>query len=205
MDDHVTEWLGAHLDGELHRESQQRVKNHLLTCTACQEELASLQSLSDLLQEMPAVENVKPTSQFVTQLLLYLPPRPQPLSNRILRTVWNLLPVILLAALVFFQTVYVVNGLVMLVGQTGLFGASFTWLMPISTQGVIAIGTAYLLNVVPGPNGQALIGVLRGGEWLNNTILIPLSIQVMLMLLFASWLASWFARRSAIPNGAGER
>jgi predicted anti-sigma-YlaC factor YlaD len=203
MDEHVTEWLGAYLDNELHSESRQRVGTHLLACTICQEELENLQRLSDLLQEMPAAVDILPANRFVPQVLLRLPSRPQPLSNRILITSWSLVPVVLLAALVFFQTVWVVNGLALLAVQTGLFGTTFTWLEPVSTQGAITAGIAYLLNAIPGHAGQVLIEVLNGGEWLNNTILIPLSIQISLMLLFASWLASWFASRHAILNRAG--
>lgn len=203
MDEHVTEWLGAYLDGELHGERLQRVRTHLLTCTICQEELESLQRLSDLLQEMPAAADILPADRFVPQVLLRLPSRPQPMSNRILITSWRLVPAVLLAALVFFQTVWVVNGLALLAGLTGLFGTTFTWLEPVSTQGAITEGIAFLLNAIPGHTGQVLIEVLNGGEWLNNTILIPLSIQISLMLLFASWLASWFASRHAILNRAG--
>jgi predicted anti-sigma-YlaC factor YlaD len=205
MNDHVTEWLGAYLDGEVHGERLQQVGTHLLTCTICQADLDSLQRLSNLLQEMPAAVSILPADRFVPHVLLRLPSRPQPLSDRILKTSWSLVPAILLAALVFFQTVWVVNGLALLAGQTGLFGATFTWLEPVSTQGAITAGIAYLLNAIPGHAGQVLIEILNGGEWLNNTLLIPLSIQVSLMLLFASWLASWFAQRHAIPNRAGQR
>ena len=142
-----------------------------------------------------------PAGRFVPQVLLCLLSRPQLLHKRFLKTTWSLIPVILLAALVFFQTVYVVNGLVLLAAQTGLFGPSFTWLAPVSTQSAIAAGAAYLLNAVPGQTGQVLIEVLYGGEWLNNSLLIPLSIQVSFMLLFAGW----FARLSAIPSRTGER
>ncbi len=205
MDEHVTGWLGAYQDGELHGERLQRVRTHLLTCTICQDELDSLQRITVLLQEMPAAADILPVNRFVPQVLLRLPSRPQPLRNRILKTSWSLIPAIVLTALVFFQTVWIVNGLALLAGQTGLFGTTFAWLEPVSTQGAIAAGIASLFNAIPGQAGPVLIEVLNGGEWLNNTILIPLSIQVSLMLLFASWLASWFAHHHAILKRAGLR
>lgn len=205
MDDHITGWLGAYLDGELHGERLQQVKTHLLTCIICQVELDSLQRLSGLLQEIPTAADLLPANRFISQVMLRLPARQQPSSNRILKTSWSLVPVVLLAALVFFQTVWIVTGLALLAGQTGVFGATFAWLEPVSSQGAITAGIASLLNAMPGQAGPVLIEVLNGGEWLNNTILIPLSIQVSLMLLFASWLASWFARRHAVLNRAGLR
>jgi predicted anti-sigma-YlaC factor YlaD len=205
MDEHVTEWLGAYLDGELHGETLERVKDHLLTCATCQDELAGLQKLSELLQEMPGAVNTLPANRFISNVLLQLPPRQSNLGSQIKYTIWGLVPVALLVALVFIQTLYIVNGLVSLTGQIGLFSAAFPWSAPVTTQNILIAEAAYLLNAVPGLGGQALIQILYGSEWLNNTVIIPLFIQVSLMLLFTGWLASWFVRRSAIPNDEGER
>ena len=54
MSNHVTEWLNAYLDAELHGSQLQHVEAHLAECQACQSELESLERLSGLLQESPA-------------------------------------------------------------------------------------------------------------------------------------------------------
>ena len=51
MSNHVTEWLNAYLDGELHGSRLQHVEAHLAECDACQAELESLERLSSLLQK----------------------------------------------------------------------------------------------------------------------------------------------------------
>jgi anti-sigma factor RsiW len=50
MSNHVTEWLNAYLDGELHGSRLYHVEEHLAACEFCQAELESLDHLSALLQ-----------------------------------------------------------------------------------------------------------------------------------------------------------
>ena len=56
MSTHVSEWLNAYYDGELHGSRLQHVESHLAACELCQTELESLESLSDLLHQVPAPE-----------------------------------------------------------------------------------------------------------------------------------------------------
>ena len=50
MSEHVTEWLNAYLDGELHGARLRQVENHLAECAECRAELDECAELSALLQ-----------------------------------------------------------------------------------------------------------------------------------------------------------
>src|SRR5512134_612818 len=101
MSNHVTEWLNAYLDGELHGQRFHQVKEHLAQCKACQAELESLQGLSALLEEVPVAE-LSSTERFATQVNLLLPqkriPPPQP---QLFEVGWWMIPVSLVAVWVF--------------------------------------------------------------------------------------------------------
>ena len=72
MPKHITEWLNAYLDGELHGNRLQHVEAHLAECRACQSELKALERLSGLLHEIPAPEFTSP-ERFAAQVNLRLP------------------------------------------------------------------------------------------------------------------------------------
>jgi anti-sigma factor RsiW len=72
MSKHITEWLNAYLDGELHGSRLHQVEIHLTECQVCQTELESLERLSSLLQEVPAPEFTSP-ERFAAQVNLLLP------------------------------------------------------------------------------------------------------------------------------------
>ena len=50
MIEHVNEWLGAYLDGELRGLRLRQVESHLAECSVCHSELESLRNLSALLR-----------------------------------------------------------------------------------------------------------------------------------------------------------
>src|SRR5262245_38385239 len=104
MSDHVTEWLNAYLDGELKGHRLQHVEEHLAECETCQAELVSLQSLSGLLQEVPAPAFPSP-ERFATQVNLLLPQkRTITAQNQLFAVSWWMIPVGLLAVWVFIST-----------------------------------------------------------------------------------------------------
>src|SRR5260221_103068 len=76
----------------------------LAECKACQAELDSLQSLSGLLQEVPAPEFPSP-ERFATQVNLLLPQkRTATPRNQLFEVGWWMIPVGLLAVWVFIST-----------------------------------------------------------------------------------------------------
>lgn len=77
MIEHVTDLLGAYLDGELHGLRLRQVEEHLTRCAACRQELEQLRGLSALLQESLPVESFTPAERFAANLALRLPRRPE--------------------------------------------------------------------------------------------------------------------------------
>ena len=82
MSEHVLDWLGAYLDGELRGDRQRQVEAHLAACAGCRSELQALRALSTQLQFVPAMPSRTPADQFVAQVRLRLPPRAVPPSGR---------------------------------------------------------------------------------------------------------------------------
>lgn len=72
MSEHVLDWIGAYLDGELSGDRLSQVTTHLHGCAACQAELAALSALSTRLQFSPPVPARTPPEQFVAQVGLRL-------------------------------------------------------------------------------------------------------------------------------------
>ena len=123
MNEHVTPWMGAYHDGELHGRCLQQVEAHLAHCATCRAELEGLQAMSALLQESPAVEGFTPPERFVAQVGLRLPRRPaEPAWKRALETGWRLIPLGLLGAWAFVQAVFFVSGVVLRALRMGLGG-----------------------------------------------------------------------------------
>src|ERR1044071_8258585 len=101
MSSHVTEWLNAYFDGELHGHRLQQVEEHLAQCQTCQADLDSLRSLSGLLHDVPTPEFPSP-ERFATQISLLLPHKPIATpDSQLFQIGWWLIPIGLLASWVF--------------------------------------------------------------------------------------------------------
>ncbi len=72
MIEHVTDLLGAYVDGELHGLRLRQVEEHLARCAGCRKELADLRSLSSLLQNSVPMEAFTPADQFAANMVLRL-------------------------------------------------------------------------------------------------------------------------------------
>src|SRR5574341_536503 len=104
MSNHVTEWLNAYFDGELHGNRLQQVEEHLAGCVACQMELDSLHNVSQLLQEVPTPE-FPSSERFAAQVNLLLPKRPAAATGgKLFEFGWWMIPVGLLAVWAFVST-----------------------------------------------------------------------------------------------------
>lgn len=191
MSDHVTEWLSAYLDGELHGSRRDHVEAHLDECEVCQAELESLEGLSDLLQEIPMPELIPP-ERFAAQVNLRLSHSKPVLSRRnALEIGWWMIPVALLAAWVLIGVLFLVGDMLSLANNFGVFTSVSDWLR-FGTQNVAGWSTAL-----------AEIGVLSGNvldfaastERLTRTSLWQVGLQTAIALLYLSWLAIWWARQ----------
>jgi anti-sigma factor RsiW len=195
MDEHVNQWLGAYLDGELNGEKRRLVKAHLESCRSCQAELEELKSLSSLLKATAKENSLAPDARFAARVALKLPRRQeQPLAATLVGIGWWLVPAGILGAWVFLQAVLVVSGLAQAAGLAGSQSGSLAWLSGLNGQNAF---TSALLNLVDGRLGQtvsSLLYYLGNGTDLGWSLVVPVVFQAALALLFASWLAAWWFR-----------
>lgn len=172
MTEHVTQWLNAYHDGELHGRKLAQVQAHLAECAACQADLESLKALSDLLGQdaFPALSATP--EQFVAQVGLRLPRRSGHAAKK--RPAWalNALPVGVFAGGVFLQGVALVSSLLLLLDWLGVGGETLAGLMP--TQPLPASSLSPFSSVtydlgVPfgmGATFNLILPILLGGIYL---------------------------------------
>lgn len=193
MTGHVTEWLGAYLDGELRGVRLRWVESHLAHCPLCQGELDGLRALSAILRESPGMETPE---RFEAQVGLRLPRHQErPPVQRALELSWRLVPAGLLFALAFVQAVFVTGGLVQLALSMGLGGDVAALLFPATSGGlsipdVSSLSQANLLEAA-----EMTMGLVQGGSafaWMPVLYLVLLAV---IGLLYWSWLATWWAQR----------
>jgi predicted anti-sigma-YlaC factor YlaD len=197
MSKHITEWLNAYLDGELHGNRLQFVEAHLAECPVCQAELGSLESLSGLLQEVPAPAFTSP-ERFAAQVNLRLPPqRTSTPENKILEIGWWMIPIGLLGTWIFISTSFLVNDILSVANNLGLLVSVSNWL------GFGSVNQAYWSTTL----GQ--FGILSGNvlDWaasteaFTRTSLLQITLQASIALLYLSWIAIWWARRRHQRHG----
>ena len=192
MPDHVTEWLNAYLDGELHGSRLHIVEAHLAECEACQAELRSLQDLSGLLHKVPTPEFISP-ERFAANVNLLLPQKPVTApKSRLFEIGWWMIPAGLLAVWAFVGTASIVSSMISAASSFGLLDSANTLL--ISGTSDTANWTSTL--------GQ--LGLLEGNslQWSEMTEgysrnVIPQFVwQVSIALLYLTWIAIWWARQT---------
>jgi predicted anti-sigma-YlaC factor YlaD len=197
MSNHISEWLNAYHDGELHGNRLHSVEAHLAECDLCQAELESLEELSTLLHEVPTPESI-PVERLAAQVNLRLPHQQIKASRKqILEIGWWMIPVALVTIWIFFNTVFIVRDLVITANHLG-------WLN--------AVSTVPLLNSSSEPYWSASLGqfgllsgrslnVAEATEAFTRNHLPFISVQVSIALLYLSWIAIWWARRQRQGHG----
>jgi predicted anti-sigma-YlaC factor YlaD len=197
MSNHVTEWLNAYLDGELHGNRLHHVEAHLAECNACQAELDSLEKLSTLLQEAPAAE-FSPPERFAAQVSLRLPrQKAEAPRKKIFEIGWWMIPVGLLTIWIGMTTLFFVYDVLAVANSFGLLTSVSEW---------VRFGTSSATNW-SSILGQ--IGVLRGNslalvastETFTRTSLFQITLQVSIALLYLSWIAVWWMRHQRPGRG----
>jgi predicted anti-sigma-YlaC factor YlaD len=197
MNSHVTEWLNAYLDGELHGSRLHRVEVHLAECDTCQAELESLEKLSSLLQESPTPDFMPP-ERIAAQVSLRLPHKSfTAIKGRVLDIGWWMIPVGLLATWIFMNTSFLVNDILSAANNLGLLTGVSDWLFFSSS------GEAYWSSTLE------QFGLLSGNSlnWAASTeaftriSLLQITLQVSIALLYLSWIAIWWARHQRQGQG----
>jgi anti-sigma factor RsiW len=197
MSKHVTEWLNAYLDGELHDSRLQHVEAHLVECEVCRAELESLERLSGFLQEVPEPEFTSP-ERFAAQVSLRLPrPKAEAPRKKILQVGWWMIPVGLLALWIFMNASFFVYDVLAVANSFGLLTSVSDWMR---------IGTA---SAADWSSALGQIGVLRGNflelaastETFTRTSLLQVTLQVSIALLYLSWIAIWWTSHTRQGTG----
>ena len=192
MSKHITEWLNAYLDGELHGSRLHDVEAHLAECESCQAELTSLERISSLLHEVPAPEFTSP-ARFAAQVNLRLPHQKATSSGKkILEIGWWMIPVGLLAAWVFISTAVVVNDMLSVTSNVGLLSNVSSWMMFGGSNMADWSATLGQFGILSGNS----LSWAETTEAITRTSLPVISLQVSIALLYLSWIAIWWARRT---------
>ena len=197
MSNHITEWLNAYLDGELQGSRLDQVEAHLAECDSCQMELASLEKLSDVLQEVPAPEFI-PSERFAAQVSLRLPhAKPASSKRKALEIGWWMIPVGLLGLWVVLNTSFLVSDMLSVANSVGLLPSVSN---PITFVTFDAAGWSARLGQFGVLSGNAL-DVAASTEAFTRTSLPQISLQVSIALLYLSWIAIWWARHRRQEHG----
>jgi anti-sigma factor RsiW len=192
MSNHVTEWLNAYFDGELHGRRLHEVEKHLAECKTCQAELNSLQSLSGLLQEVSAPEFPSP-ERFATQVNLLLPQkRTSTPGTQLFEIGWWMIPVGLLAVWVFISTAALLGDAMSAAKDFGILDSTTASFISAPSDTAEVTSTLGQFGMLQGNS-------LRWAETTENFTrgLFPqIVLQVSVALLYLTWLAIWWTRHT---------
>jgi predicted anti-sigma-YlaC factor YlaD len=197
MSNHITEWLNAYLDGELHGSRLHQVEQHLGECELCQKELDSLEGLSRLLQEVPSPEFTSP-ERFAAQVSLRLPHEQKTIYRKTLLEVgWWMVPVGLLATWVFLSTSFLMSDILSTANSLGLLTGISDWLSFGSSDQAYWSSTLGQFGILSGNT----LDVFASTEIFTRISLPQIILQVSIALLYLSWFAIWWARHRRQQHG----
>jgi hypothetical protein len=192
MSEHMTDWLGAYLDGELKGTRFHQVQSHLNECSQCRAELDSLKGLSALLHAAPFPE-FTPPERFASQVGLHLPRElPKPVKRDAFEIGWWLIPVCLLLLWTLTNTSAIVDGALRAANSIGLLNDVPAWLVegPREATWSMTLGRFGLIK------GQGLEWAVLVESFTKNE-LPQIVWQASIALLYLSWIAIWWARQQS--------
>jgi hypothetical protein len=196
MNEHVTQLLGAYHDGELRGKQLNEVDKHLAKCKICQDELDHLNALSEMLLTTPSPSNLSSEDTFVTQVVLRMPRKPtEPTVKKVFNLGWQAAPVGILGVWAFVQSLLMVSGILFLLLRLGFDLEPLTELVTIPAGG-INLGMLFgFEGSGVGDLGRTAIETLLSGGPLGWGVTMYLALVLILGLLYASWIASWWVRQ----------
>jgi Putative zinc-finger len=197
MSNHVTEWLNAYFDGELHGNRLHQVETHLAECERCQAELESLESISGLLHEVRTPELMS-VDRFAAQVSLRIPHQRTVISGKkIGEFAWWIIPVGLLASWIFVSTAVVLGDVLSVAGSFGLLSGLSDWLASGPSNDIYLSATLAQSGLLSG-NG---VNWMEATETFTRISLPQIILQVSIALLYLSWIAIWWARQTRQEHG----
>jgi hypothetical protein len=197
MSKHVSEWLSAYHDGELHGSRLHTVETHIVECDLCQAELGSLEDLSSLLHEVSTPRFTSP-ERFAAQVSLRLPHGRMSVSGKqVIEVGWWMIPVGILGAWVFFSTATVLSEILYQANRLGLLGSISGWLAFGPSSEISLSATLGQLGLLSGNS----LNWAETTEIFTRMSLPQIGLQVSIALLYLSWIAIWWARHQNREHG----
>ena len=197
MSQHVSEWLNTYHDGELRGRRLQDVEAHLAECEFCQAELGALESLSSLLHEVPMPEFTVP-ERLASQVNLRLPHKRAVVSKKqIIEFGWWMIPVGLLGAWIFISTSFFISDILSAASNLGLLRGISDWMAFGPSNDIYLSATLSQLGLLSGNS----LSWAESTEAFTRMSLPLISLQVSIALLYLSWIAIWWTRRTRQERG----
>jgi predicted anti-sigma-YlaC factor YlaD len=197
MSDHVSEWLNAYHDGELHGNRLHHVQEHLVECERCRAELESLAGLSRLLQEVAEPEFM-PVERFATQVNLRLPYRQTQVARKqVFEIGWWMVPVGLVGAWIFVTISTILGDVLSTANYLGLLSGLSSWMSSGTSNGIYLSASLGQAGVLSGSS----LNWAETTETLTRISLPQIILQISIAILYLSWLAIWWARHNRQGHG----
>ncbi|PWH12100.1 MAG: hypothetical protein DDG60_14970 [Anaerolineae bacterium] len=192
MSKHVTPWLSAYHDGELHGVGLRRVEQHLAECPQCRAELEELRMLSVLLRQTPPAVNFLRPERFVARLVLQLPRR----TSLVVEFGWWLVPFGTLAVWLFAQVTSWLRAVFLLGLDAGLLTNLLEFPSTSLQMNWFTALTSLLGNHL-NPFVQAGLSILNNlhvlvVRWQSNLLF-----EAILIVVYLAWLMVCMARCSS--------
>ena len=197
MNEHVTDLLGAYLDGELETRVRERVREHLTGCSSCRRDLRNIKSLSGLLGSSAAPTVT--SEAFSAGLVRYLTPRPTTQEvSWTKQVVWLLIPVVVAISLLFVKIIFGMGAALLIAGQAGILSGQGGLLEGFSLFTSLPQPWFFLINKVleaylgiPFAELDSILRVVDG-------LLLGIAWQLALVLTYIAWLVAAWNRRTSL-------
>lgn len=207
MTEHVTDLLGAYVDGELHGLRLRQVEEHLAKCAGCRKELTELRGLSSLLQKSVPMEAFTPADKFAANMVLQLSaqsartntPRQAASAQpqKPLNWLWWLAPVGVLGAWVFAQAIFTLVSFLSTANAAGLLGNVTAWLQTAPSQSLWFSASMSLFGGQLSGTSKTVLDVLNDISVTGASLIIQLAFQIGIALAYWAWLGLWWRRKTA--------
>ena len=203
MNEHVTEWLGMYLDGEMHGPSLRRVEDHLVICSTCRLELNKLRNLSQLLAESSSADSYTPTERFVSNLALRISAGSAKLTGNAERATrrsafdvaWWLIPAGVLVAWIFVQIYLTASTMMSAAVGAGWLGNMTAWLQGGPQNSAWFATTMRLFgSELPG-QARTILGAMDEVSILGSQFTGQLALEGCIGLVYWVWLVAWWRQR----------
>ena len=207
MIEHVTDLLGAYVDGELHGLRLRQVEEHLAKCAGCRKEFTELRGLSSLLQKSVPMEAFTPADKFAANMVLQLSaqnartntPRQaaSAQTQKPLNWLWWLAPVGVLGAWVFAQAIFTLVSFLSTANAAGLLGNVTAWLQTAPSQSLWFSASMSLFGGQLSGTSKTVLDVLNDISVTGASLIIQLALQIGIALAYWAWLGLWWRRKTA--------